>query len=218
MSIDITVCFPWRPQPDRMDAYHTCKTYWRSHGFNTVEADSDPTRPFVCNEARNNAARLADTDIIIIADADTVPENIKQINTAVERIKSNESDVVYPFTLYRYIPPEWTDKTAYLSIAPIIGETYNSPGGMIVTTQDSFWSINGFDPRFIPGASGFDDTAFMLAAQTLLATSRIYGTVYSFDHPVSVIRDYGDDNPNKTRYSLYEYATQDPALMRELVK
>ena len=58
----------------------------------------------------------------------------------------------------------------------------------------------------------------MLAAQTLLATSRIYGTVYSFDHPVSVIRDYGDDNPNKTRYSLYEYATQDPALMRELVK
>jgi predicted glycosyltransferase involved in capsule biosynthesis len=89
---------------------------------------------------------------------------------------------------------------------------------MIVVNREAFWSINGFDERFIPGASGFDDTSFMLAAQTLLNTQRIMGTVYSFDHPESVVRDYGEDNPNISRYKLYEYANLNPKLMNELVK
>ena len=217
--ISVTICMPWRPQPDRIAAYERCRKWWESRRFTVVTGDSSRVAPFVCNEARNNAARQADTDILVITDADTLPENQHQVIKAISMVDKGEADIVYPFTIYRYIPPAWTDNpTEELHKAPILGETFNSPGGMIVVNREAFWSINGFDERFIPGASGFDDTSFMLAAQTLLNTQRIRGTVYSFDHPESVVRDYGEDNPNISRYKLYEYANLNPKLMNELVK
>ena len=203
--ISVTVCMPWRPQPDRIAAYERCKKYWESHRFLTVEADSDPLHPFVCNEARNNAVAKADTDIIVVTDADTLPENLHQVVKAISLIDQKEADIIWPFTVYRYIPASHVDDDIHeLHRAPIIGETFNSPGGMIVANREAFWSINGFDTRFVPGASGFDDTAFMLAAETLLDAQRLMGTVYSFDHPMSVVREYTPENPNYNRYRLYE--------------
>lgn len=217
--ISVTVCMPWRPQPDRIAAYERCRKWWEDRRFDVVTGDSSRTAPFVCNEARNNAVRQADTDIVVVTDADTLPENLHQPVKAISMVEKGEADIVYPFTVYRYIPATWVDKpTSELHQAPFLGETFNSPGGMIVANREAFWSINGFDERFIPGASGFDDTSFMLAAKTLLNTQRIIGTVYSFDHPDSVERDYGDFNPNRPRYALYEMANSNPTLMKEVVK
>ena len=210
-----TVCFPWRAQPDRIAAHDRCKAYWEKAGFRVVEADSDPTKPFVCNEARNNAARLADTDILIIADADTLPDHIDQITAAIKLIEDDHADIVWPFTLYRYIPNGWEGD---FSEAAIVGETYLSPGGIVVAGSNSFWRIGGYDPRFIPGASGFDDTAFLKAAETLSRVTRIYGTVWSWDHPMSVERKYDEDNPNYPRFRLYEYAEGDQELMTEVIR
>lgn len=220
-TTEVTVCFPWRPQPDRIAAHDRCWKYWGDRRFTVVEADSDGSRPFVCNEARNNAVALAETDIVIIADADTLPENQTQIIQAIAMVDRGEAEIVWPFTVYRYIPatPEWIDApTQDLHAAPVIGETYNSPGGIVVARRESFWGIGGYDPHFVPGASGFDDTSFMVSAQTLLDTARIYGTVYSYDHPMSVERVYDETNPNYNRYSLYLRAENRPALMSELVK
>ena len=217
-EIAVTVCMPWRAQPDRIDAYERCRKYWEDRRFLVTTADSDPTQPFVCNEARNAAAHQADTDIIIVADADTLPENYYQVVKAISMVQKGEAEIVYPHTVYRYIPATWVDRnTDVLHQAPFLGETLNSPGGMIVANAKSFWSINGFDDRFVPGASGYDDTSFLVAAQTLLDVKRIIGTVYSFDHPVSVIRDYGPTNPNKARYDLYLAAAGDPDAMTKLV-
>lgn len=217
--IQVTICMPWRPQPDRIAAYERCRKWWESHRFDVVTGDSSRAKPFVCNEARNNAVRQADTDIIVVTDADTLPENLHQVIKAISMVDKGEADIVYPFTMYRYIPPAWVDNPIdELHKAPILGETFNSPGGMIVANRTAFWSINGFDERFIPGASGYDDTSFMLAAKTLLNTQRLFGTVYSFDHPMSVERDYGDTNPNLPRHKLYKLAYKSPDLMTELIK
>lgn len=217
---DVTVCVPWRPQPDRIAAYNRCMAYWKQQGFIVVEADSLPHRPFVCNEARNNAVEKAETDLIIIADADTLPDTPDQISAALNAVSGDEpmADIVWPFTLYRYIATEHVE-TEDLRYASVVGETYNSPGGLVVTTRKVFWDkLNGYDERFIPGASGFDDTAFFLAAQALVKVMRIYGTVWSFDHPMSVERKYDENNPNYPRYKLYELAKDSPALMAELVR
>lgn len=217
--IQVTICMPWRSQPDRVAAYERCRKWWDERRFSVVTGDSSRTRPFVCNEARNNAVRQTDTDIVVVTDADTLPENLHQVVKAISMVSKGEADIVYPHTVYRYLPVTWVDNpTDELHKAPILGETFNSPGGMIVADREAFWSINGFDERFTPGGSGFDDTSFLLAAQTLLNTQRLAGTIYSFDHPYSVERKYDDTNPNYPRYSLYQYAAQDPALMRELVK
>lgn len=215
----VTVCIPWRPQPDRIAAYDRCRKYWQDRRFTVVSADSDPTRPFVCNEARNNAVAQADTDIVIIADGDTLPENLHQVATAIAMVDRGEADIVWPFTVYRYLPPTWVDAAVSdMHAAPILGETMRSPGGIIVARRKSFWSIGGFDPYFVPGASGFDDTSFQIAAETLLTTARVIGTVYSIDHPDSVHRQYDDTNPNHARYRLYLALQGDPTLMAELVK
>ena len=219
---DATVCMPWRAQPDRIAAYERVTKYWEDHGFTVVTADSNPVLPFVCNEARNNAAMEADTPIIIMADADTLPDHIDQITAGIKAITADEplADIVYPFTMYRYIDGSWASRPDedFRSPDNIIGETYNSPGGILIARAADFWDIGGFDERFIPGASGFDDTAFYYAAQTLKTVLRIYGTVWSFDHPMSVERKYDDTNPNYSRFCLYEWAKDQPDLMAEVVK
>lgn len=71
-----TVCLPWRATEDRIPAHDTCLKFWHDHGFDTIQADSDANRPFLCNAARINAVRQATTDVVIIADAGTIPHNV----------------------------------------------------------------------------------------------------------------------------------------------
>lgn len=215
-----TVCIPWRPQPDRMAAYRRCVRFWTAAGFRVVEGDSDPASAFNVCAARNEAVRRSGSDIVVIADADTVPEDIGQVHRAIEKVADPGSpgvDFCYPHSVYRYIPPEWVDRDD-LHLAPILAETLHSPGGMVVCNQEAFWSLGGYDERFTPGRVGYEDTAFMAAVNTLSQWWRIYGTVWSFDHPDTADRTYDDTHPNKARYELYEYANGKPALMAELVK
>lgn len=36
---------------------HAPRTWWLDNGFAVIDADSDPGKPFLCNQARNNAVR-----------------------------------------------------------------------------------------------------------------------------------------------------------------
>ena len=214
----LTVCSPWRATPDRLLGRTKAQEWWQSHGFTVVEADSDPSKPFLCNQARNNAVKQTSDDVIVLADGDTIPHSILQITAAVDLCANDEADIVWPFNIYRHIP----DTAEDYPNAEIIAEyRHGSPGGIIVFRRDAYWSINGYDEKFTPGAWAWDDTAFMYAAQTLLRTRRIPGLVYSFDHQVDNAGRPGrvlDESPNKPRYKLYEFANKKPDVMRELVK
>lgn len=210
-----TVCLPWRATPDRVAAFERCTQFWRSIGFNVVTGDSDPEQPFLCCEARNNAVRQANSNIVIVADADTLPESTWQIKSAVMRIAEGIDKFVWPFTIYRYIAGRYVDESD-LRTVPIELESYDSPGGIVVAQRRAYWRLGGYPQGFVPGENGFDDTAFLYLAQTLNHTSRIPGTVYSFNH--ATVRNYTETNPNYVRFKQFEDAYEDPVAMRRLIR
>ena len=220
LSTDATVCIPWRATPDRVPAFERACAFWTGHGYRVISADSDPSQPFLCNQARNDAVRQADTDIVIIADGDTIPENIDQIHQALHMVAEGDADVVWPFDTYRHVTNDSIGREDPRDFTVVEEYRHGSPGGIIVAARDAYWSINGYDERFVPGAWAWDDTAFALAAETLLTTRRIPGVVYSFDHEVDNAGHPGrnlDESPNKPRFMLYEFARHQPELMRALI-
>lgn len=223
---NVAVCMPWRPTPDRIAAHDRCVKYWSDNGFQVFESDSRPDRGWLCNEARNNAVRQAmsqgKAEIVVIADADTLPDNISQVHDAIDAIRNGKADIVWAFDVYRHIPGRYVD-TEDLSRATIDKEyRHGSPGGIIVADAEKFWEIGGFDEKFERGAWGFDDEAFMLTARTLLTTARLSGVIWSFNHGVSEYvtgsRDLSDANPNKARAKLFQFADGKPDVMRALIK
>jgi Glycosyl transferase family 2 len=211
--MDATVCIPWRSQPDRVAAYNRVCAFWRHHGLPVIMADSDCRQPFQLSEARNRAARHASTEAIIIADADTIPD-IASVLEAVELVVRTPGLVIWPYIYYRHISAGYADKSDLFS-APVITEYRNSVGGVLVTTRSTYWDVGGMDER-CARCWGFEDNCFYLAASTLASVRRLNGVAFSFDHAVE--RDTSENNPNRSRWQLYQLVAGKPHLMRELLK
>jgi hypothetical protein len=189
---DVTVAIPWRQQLDRIKPYKRVTAFWTHHGFPIVTADSNPTLAFSLAEARNNAVAKVTTPLVIVADADTIPD-IGAVHAAL----ANENGVTWPFHQYRHIPNEYADKAD------------------LMTTFDEYWRLGGMDERF-DRRWGYEDNAFHHVVTTLSTEHRIPGILFSFNHAAD--REMTHDNPNRHRADLYKYATQKPELMRELIK
>lgn len=200
------VCIPWRPQPDRLAAFERVTHWWKANGFNTVLADSGH-EPFNLAASRNLAVSRSTTDSVVVADADTLPDL-----GALHNALSDPEGVVYPFTRYRYLPPGSETVTDLVAVKPE-REFTASVGGLIVCTRDTWNLLGGQDERF--WRWGYEDNAFMLAAQTLLSTRRVAGTVFAFGH--SADRDMSQGNPGWARIQLYRFAKGRPEIMRELI-
>lgn len=205
------VCIPWRAQPDRIAAHKRVIDFWEHHGFQTATADSNKRRPFNLAEARNKAVDNAQSDVVIVADADTIPD-IGAVARALERIE--DGLVIWPFTVYRHLPGTEVNNPD-LFTAPIDREYDGSSGGLFIATRRTYWDLGGQDERFEP-RWGYEDTCFRLAAITLASVDREQATIYSFNH--SADRDLSEDNPNYWRWQLYRNATHYPQMMRELIK
>lgn len=219
----ITVCIPWRHTDSRKAAFDRCIDYWHNqHQFRVIAHDSNIEQSWLCGQARNNAVHRADTDIIIVADADTLPADIQQIDKAITLVATAQADIVWPFTIYRQLTADAVNDNNLDNSTVTREYTHGSPGGIIVANRRAFWSIGGYDEQFEPGAWGFDDDAFMYAAQTLLNTRRLTGIVYSFDHDVDEYlngrgRDLSNNNPNKRRWRQFHQARGNRARMRQLI-
>ena len=208
-GINATVAIPWRPTPDRLPAHKRIRGFWKHAGIPVIEADSLPGQPFNLCEARNNAVRKIRTPIIIVADADTLPD-LGALHQAINMLRPGE--VIWPYHTYRHIPPDWVTKPDLLAAPP--DRTYHhSVGGIFLTHRGTYWALGGMDEHFT--GWGFDDNAFHAAATTLAKVRRLPGTVFSFNHPAH--RDTTDTNPNKARFSLYQFATNRPAVMTQLI-
>jgi hypothetical protein len=192
-----------------MEAHARVTRFWRVQGFQVIERDSAPRKPFSISEARNAAVRLAKTEKVIVADADTLPDI-----GAVLKALDNERGFTWPFSQYRHIPGSYADK-ADLMTAPIDQAYKQSTGGIFVCATQDYWDLGGMDERF-DRRWGYEDNAFALAARTLSSIHRVEGIVFSFNHAAE--RDLTAQNPNRARYSLYQYANGKPDAMRELIK
>lgn len=208
---DATVCMPWRPQPDRIAAQERVVGFWRHHGFPVIMADSPKTQPFHIGKARNRAVKASQNAIVIVADADTIPD-LGAVLRAVQRVQ--DGVVIWPFDIYRHIPGDYVTSPD-LASAPVNREYRSSVGGLFVTTTNTYWDLGGMDERLEP-RWGWEDNCWHLAVTALAKADREIGTIYSFDHAAD--RDLSEDNPNYWRWMLYRSANLNPRLMRELIK
>lgn len=189
-----------------------------------VTGDADG--PFNCAASRNIAVAAADTEVVVVADADTVPDSIGQVDAAVELVVDGVADLVYPFTEFRHIDKRWALEPAYWR-APAQRRYPDSPGGIFVLTKRTLRRFGGFDERFAAGLSangscfGFDDTAFRIVAETLGVVRRVPGIAWSFNHATdprgAPARDFGRTNPNRARWIQYRAAAGNPAAIAELI-
>lgn len=204
----VTVAIPWRSQPQRVAAFTYVVEWWQSRGFKVVLGDS-PHGRFNVSAARNRAVEKASTEIVIVADADTVP-HMPAIQRAIDYMPPNL--VTYPFTRYVYTE---TDPVDFDPLTAEQGKVWNgSVGGLLVTTKTAYWSICGMDERF--DRWGWEDNAFHMAAETLIKVARVAGTVHAFGHEAE--RDMSEKNPGRARIELYRFARGKPAIMRELIR
>lgn len=208
------VCIPWRPGPGREAAFDRVIQWYGDRNYRVVTADSDPALPFNLSQARNRAASEAQRTgarALVIADADTIPDE-KALRSAARRALS-QYRVFYPFSEYVYLEPGsegWNNPAD----APVTREFHQSVGGVVVCNTHTFEVLNGFDENFRQW--GYEDNAFMLAAECLVGIERIEGTVYAYGHEAE--RDLTSDNPGRARVRLYHFARNDKDVMRELIR
>lgn len=184
--------------------------FWHHHGYHTIAADSQTGPPFSLAEARNRAVTAADADIVIVADADTIPDI-----ASVEATLANPEGVTWPFKSYVHIPNDWADKSD-LAAAPVVQRYSASLGGIFICRRALYWELGGTDERF-DRRWGYEDNAFHAVAKTLSTVHRQPGVIYSFDHEVEGPgRDLS--GPNKARFALYQFALGKPDVMKELIK
>lgn len=141
----------------------------------------------------------SDADIVIVADADTIPD-LLALETAVYAAHRH-GGVWWPFTEYRYLADTVQPGDA-LSTAPTEQEYPNSVGGLLVARRSEYWALGGFDERFTEW--GGEDRAFELAAAHLSTIHRIPGTVYAFNHTAN--RDMR--GPWRQHLNLYRQAAR----------
>ena len=222
-----TICIPWRPSPSRIAAFDRVQAFWDQYfpGWPVITADSD-TDIFSLAQARNNAVTQASTDVVIIADADTLidPGNIL---AAV----ADPTGVWWPFEHYRiYGPKHLGTPLENLAATPHLntwdGDGIAGVGGAIVTTQQEYWRLGGQPPEFV--GWGWEDVAFTLIARTLSQVRRHPGNVYAFEHnpltsgylgaPADTPGWDRDITRNQPLLGYYRCGDGRPWLMRELIK
>jgi hypothetical protein len=160
----VTVCIPWRPTPDRLEAYHQIRYFY------DVEL---PDAPVVTADAggdmfnraasRNSAVTQAETSIVVVADADTVVEPA----ALHEAIACADDGLLHlPYTQGLYL--EQNEGYDPWGAPPIAHPSrYFVPvGGVLVISKRAYWNAGGQDWRF-EGWGGEDD-AFHNACDAML--------------------------------------------------
>jgi SAM-dependent methyltransferase len=227
-----TVCIPWRPSRSRLAAFKRVQEYWAMFGWPVITADSD-TKVFSLAQARNNAVRQAETDVVVISDADTLVDPLNVLRAVAEPV-----GVCWPFTKYRILDPKYLDTPlSELASVPFIntwdGDGVAGVGGCLVATRKEYWRLGGQPPEFI--GWGWEDTSFTSIVGTLSRVKRLEGSVYSFEHNQKPKHSTGsvhdtyvgakadsrgwtrDVERNRELFQIYRVAQGRPWLMRAVL-
>ncbi|MRX43102.1 hypothetical protein [Agromyces kandeliae] len=183
------VVIPWRPAPSRIPAFDRVLAWYRAElpefRVETIDSDDDV---FVLARARNLAvARLAEPDdVVVINDADTLPEAAALREAVAEAGASGR--VHLPYTTYRWLGPEGTaELEAGVPLADCSHVLVRGAcSGVYVTTARTWAAHGGQDERF--RGWGFEDSAWRLAHETMLGMEphRHGGAVYALSHEPEV--------------------------------
>ena len=215
----LTVLVPWRPQPSRIEAFEALTAWYAGHlpdaVIRTVDNDDELFNLSAC---RNIAiASVEDeNEVVIINDADTVPE-LAPLLDAIEAAAL--SGLVHlPYDRYHWLGREGTAQ--FLAGAEPADCAYElvigARSGVYVTTPKTWWSHGGQDERF--RGWGFEDAAWYVAHETLLgeAPRRHTGAVYALHHETQ-LREGPQYDLNAALMDRYTESSMGREAMAQLV-
>ncbi|MEV6102613.1 galactosyltransferase-related protein [Nocardia sp. NPDC051981] len=179
-----------------------------------VDVDGQFSRAAV----RNEAVRQAGGGVVVLCDADTLPE-AGPLRDAIAGA-AGDGLLHLPYTTYRALSAEGTLAVYARGLDPHhapAAETSRRPiGGVWVITADAYWAAGGMDESFV--GWGFEDDAFWTAATTLLgAPVRHHGVITHLRHDPAVNTRSAEYRRNRGRYQTYLRARSSPTAMRALV-
>lgn len=213
-----TLVVPWRDtDPDRAQAFGFVSTHLRNilPDARLVLADSGH-QPFNRAASRNHGVTLADEGVVVICDADTIPE-AEPLHAAINAA-AMDGLLHLPYTHYRALSKAGTAAahggTALRGCHTEL-DLGGSQGGVLVMRANAWQATGGMDERFT--GWGFEDAAFHAAITTLHGpVIRHTGTIHHLWHPSAIDFTSPQYAANKALCRRYEAAHGDPTAMRQL--
>lgn len=209
----IGLVIPWRETPSRLKALGIVLDWYKTNLTDIEIFYAD--RPGVWNlsASRNDGvkrAQEAHCDVIIVNDADTIPE-IEPLFKAIEECQKDNL-IHLPYTIVNYLPESETD--VYLS-----GKThglktqlfFHGESGIYVCKPEVWWEIGGQDEKFVHW--GGEDNAFFIAHRIIKKTEMVKhsGSIYAFGHVHQSNEENFETNYKNNLDLLHKYQRFDTA-------
>lgn len=227
--MDVSVIVPYRSDSGlREEIWTWLSKRWKDvyPDFELCVADSE-SEEFSRSEARNNAFADSTGDIVIIADADSIPTT-RTLLACVDAV-SKDSDVwAVAHDKYFMLNEEATvgvmAQPASLQISPpptsmLLRPPFVSYAGMLVMHRNSYEEVGGYDERF--KGWGLEDWAFRVSLDTLKQPlQRTPGALLHMYHGPPNGKTFGTppNQYNQTLYKEYEKASGNTEAMTELIE
>lgn len=220
----ISIIFAFKPDGGHRDVlFHYVKRWWGQnfpHAQICVGTNDDEI--FNRSKARNEAAKQANEDILIIADADTIP-TVRGVDAAVmEAVDKDRWMLPYGPDRYYNLNRETTEAILHKNLDGLDepnGSGYDhkitSWAGCLVMPRAAFDAVGGYDERFI--GWGYEDNSFQLAIDTIWGRhGRINSYCLHLWHPIAFQTTFDSPhiNHNRQLFSTYQAALGSPEKMK----
>ncbi len=167
------VLIPWRHSEERAPLWYYVRDRYRELGWQLYVSDDLHENDDLFNhgQAYNLAAELAaDSDVLVLGDADTTYSDAEALQTAVERVRREDWAWALPET---YVQLTEAVTHALLTGAPLGWALAARPhwagttswAGVIVVSTAAFFKVGGSDERYV--GHGADDAALGIKLDTL---------------------------------------------------
>lgn len=212
---DAEVWIPWRPQPSRFDAHDAVTAWYKQHGFTVVDVDTHH-QTFNLAACRNRAVERAESPVVVISDADTIPEADALDEAIAAARTSGKTHLPYEAGGYRILRDVGTAQ--FFNGRPLAECDFVSfpfsCSGVYVTTRGAWHDHYGQDELFEGWAP--EDMAWRMTHEATLGdVPRHPGRVYALTHePASKTNAHAGEAG--VRYQRYLAAQGDEITIRGL--
>jgi len=214
---------PWREQPSRIKPLEAV-LFWYQTNLPDIEIfySNKPGKYWNAGASRNDGvkkAQEAHCDVIIVNDADTLPE----IQPLLKAIKDCQEDgmIHNPYNLCKYFDKETSERFYNGEDIKLLKHKLfpDANGGIWVCTPETWWSIGGMDEKFLQW--GGEDSVFEIAHKIIKGKNftKHDGYIYCLGHNKQEKEEGFSLNYSKNVELYWKYySISSPEIMLDLVK
>jgi len=226
MKMKTILVIPWKPTPSRKKPLQAVLDWYQTN-LPDIEvifanASDDMWLPSASRNLGVKRAQEARADVIIMNDADTIPE----ISSLLDSINAANNDnlIHLPYLNAKYLTEKSSEQ--YYNNEKLIEDCLhtlhtfpNVNGGIWVFKPETWWEIGGMDEHFKQW--GYEDKALEIAHSIIKGHGfyRHEGTIYSFNHK----EQWHDNKFNQTTaenrdHFMRYYQANTPEKMLKLIQ